>query len=125
MRCRSDESNFLSAVYLHRNTSLSHLDAVATNFLLICPSLESLTSDLPFSGRHVTRPSRGLFSLAPGGRKRIDPGNEVAENIGFQRLSHASSALKASFLSGRNLVAFRVIVGEKVAGTLQATHRLF
>ena len=60
------------------NTSLSPLDAVATNFPLICPSLKSLTFDLPFSGRHVTRPNKGLFSLSPGCRKKRDPGNEVA-----------------------------------------------
>ena len=59
------------------NTSLSPLDWVATNFLLMCPSLETLICNLPDSGRHVTRSNQGLSSLAPGEGKRRGPGNEV------------------------------------------------
>ena len=36
------------------------------------------TSD---SERHVTRPNQGLSSLAPGGGKMRDPGNEVGETF--------------------------------------------
>ena len=59
------------------NNSLSPLDWVATNFLLMCPSLKTLICNLPESGRHVTRPNQGLSSLAPGKGKRRGPGNEV------------------------------------------------
>ena len=46
-----------------------------TNSLLICPSLKPLICNLLKSGRHVTRQTR--VSLAPGGGKMRDPGNEV------------------------------------------------
>ena len=46
----------------------------------------------------------------------------TSENIESQRLSHhASLALKASLLSGRNLIAYPLPMGGKVAETLQAT----
>ena len=47
-----------------------------------------------------------------------------SENIGSKRLSyHASLALKASLLSGRNLIVYPLPIGGKVAETLQATLR--
>ena len=52
------------------NTSLSPLDSVATNFPLMCTSLETFICNLPDSGRHVTRPNQGLSSLAAGEGKR-------------------------------------------------------
>ena len=46
----------------------------------------------------------------------------TSENIGSQGLSHhASLALKASLLAGRNLIAYPLPIGGKVAETLQAT----
>ena len=43
----------------------------------------------------------------------------TSENIGSKRLSrHASLALKASLLSGRNLIAYPLPSGGKVAETL-------
>lgn len=53
------------------NTSLSPLDSVATNLLLMCPSLETFICNLPDSGRHVTRPNQCLSSLAAGEGKRL------------------------------------------------------
>ena len=50
---------------------------VETNFTLNLPSPESFICNLPDAGRHVTIPNQGLSSLAPGGGKRRDPGNEV------------------------------------------------
>ena len=45
-----------------------------------------------------------------------------SDNIGSQRLSHhVSLALKASLLSGRNLIAYLLPIGGKVAETLQAS----
>ena len=35
--------------------------------------------------RHVTRPKQGLSSLAPGGGKRRDPGNEVEGDVQIPR----------------------------------------
>ena len=34
---------------------------------------------------------------------------------------HASLALKASLLSGRNLIAYPILIGGKISDTLQAT----
>ena len=46
----------------------------------------------------------------------------TSEIIGSRRLSHhASLALKASLLSGRNLIAYPIPIGGKVAETLQGT----
>ena len=49
-----------------------------TNSPLTCPSFKPLICNLLKSGRHVTSPNQGLFSLAPGAGKMRDPGNEVA-----------------------------------------------
>ena len=46
-----------------------------------------------------------------------------SENRGTQRLSHASFAMKASLLSGRNFLAFPLPVGGKIAGARLAAHR--
>ena len=46
----------------------------------------------------------------------------TSDNIGSQRLSlHVSLALKASLLSGRNLISYLLPIGGKVAETLQAS----
>ena len=49
---------------------------VETNFTPNRPSPKSLLCNLPDSRRHVTRPNQGLSSLAQGGGKRRDPGND-------------------------------------------------
>ena len=49
---------------------------VETNFTPNRPSPKSLLCNLPDSRRHVTRPNQGLSSLAQGGEKRRDPGND-------------------------------------------------
>ena len=54
---------------------------VETNFTLNGPSPESFLCNLPDFGRHMTRANQGLSSLAPGGGKRRDPGNEVVGSI--------------------------------------------
>jgi len=62
------------------NTSCTPVDSVWTNFVLSRPFLQWNICHLPDSGRHMTGPNQGHSSLAPGGGKMRDPGNEV-ENL--------------------------------------------
>ena len=50
-------------VYFDKNTFRSPLGSLATNFLPICPSLESFVCHHKYSGIHVTRPRKGLSNL--------------------------------------------------------------
>ena len=69
-----------------------------TNTPLICPSLKPLICNLLKSGRHVTRPNQGLFSLAPGGGKMRDPGNEVAFSSCFEPHNESEAKCKVFFM---------------------------
>ena len=63
---------------LDKRTAFSKLRQSSDwKFLLGRPSLQHFNCKLPDYGRHVTGPNKGLSSLAPGGVKMRDPGNEV------------------------------------------------